>query len=72
MIKTAADLIRELQELPPDTVVFTTIPPFNGCRLIPQSTGGVLIAPVHEPEEKVEGEFQRSGSQSPLDRQRQV
>ena len=54
-VRTVADLIEQLKTLPPDTIPFTTVPPFTGVRLYFSEGGSkVLIASA----DKYEGKAQ--------------
>ena len=41
--RTVAELIVELQKLPPETVPLSLEPPFDGVRLVPDANGKVLF-----------------------------
>jgi hypothetical protein len=44
VIRSVAELIKELKKLPKDTVPITREPPFDGCCLFLQPDGKVLLA----------------------------
>ena len=46
--KTVSELTALLASLPPDAVVFSVEPPFSGVKLVPQDSGGVLVAPIRD------------------------
>lgn len=46
--KTAGELIAALKIIDPETVVFSTEPPFNCVKLVQQGNGKLLICADHE------------------------
>ena len=41
--KTVAELIAELQKLPPETIPISIDPPFDGVKIVGQENGKVLF-----------------------------